>query len=130
MVIDTSAIVALLTNEPDEAAYREAIKATFDCRMSALNVYECRVVLNAKGGEALAMAFDLLLAEAGIEIRPFDADQARLAYEAYRRFGKGSGHPAGLNLGDCAAYALARSLDAQLLYKGEDFRQTDVATAV
>ena len=130
MVIDTSAIVALLTNEPDEATYREAIKESFDCRMSALNVYECRVVLNAKGGEALAMAFDLLLAEAGIEIRPFDADQARLAYEAYRRFGRGSGHPAGLNLGDCAAYALARSLDAQLLYKGEDFRQTDVATAV
>ncbi|MFQ5773578.1 MAG: type II toxin-antitoxin system VapC family toxin [Kiloniellaceae bacterium] len=130
MVIDTSAAVAILTNVPDEARYREAIKATFDLRMSALNVFECRVVLGVKGGDALAMAFDLLLAEAGVEIRPFDADQARLAYEAYRRHGRGSGHGAGLNLGDCAAYALARSLDAPLLYKGGDFAKTDVAAAV
>ena len=130
MVIDTSAIVAILTNEPDETRYRDAIKATFDCRMSALNVYECRVVLNAKGGEALTMAYDLLLAEAEIDIRPFDSVQSRLAYEAYRQYGKGSGHAAGLNLGDCAAYALARSLDSPLLYKGADFARTDIVAAV
>ena len=129
-MIDTSAVVALLTGEPDEALYREAIKSMEDGHMSAFTVFEARVVLNVKGGEDLVMAFDLLLAEAGISVHAFDADQARLAFETYRRFGKGSGHAAALNLGDCAAYTLAKSLDARLLFKDSDFAHTDIRSAV
>lgn len=130
IVVDTSAVVALLTGEADEALYRDAIKSADDCHISAFSVFESRVVLNVKGGEDLVMAFDLLLAEAGISVHAFDADQARLAFEAYQRFGKGSGHAAALNLGDCAAYTLAKSLDAPLLFKGSDFARTDVRHAV
>ena len=130
IVIDTSAVVALLTGESDEAVYREAIKSVEHCHISAFTVFESRVVLNAKGGEDLVMAFDLLLAEAGISVHAFDADQARLAFQVYQYFGKGSGHDAGLNLGDCAAYTLAKSLDAPLLFKGADFARTDVRPAV
>jgi ribonuclease VapC len=126
MVVDTPAVVAALSPEPDAARYRRAIMEATDCRMSAFNVFECRAVLGRRFGDAMLREFELLLLTAEIGIGPFDAEQAIMAGDAYRRFGRGSGHPARLNLGDCAAYALAVSLGRPLLFKGEDFSRTDV----
>jgi ribonuclease VapC len=130
MVIDTSAVVASLTGEPKAASFREALKTADDCTISALNVFECRVVLGMRHGEAMLREFELLLAKLGVRIAPFDDEQAVLAHYAYRRFGKGTGHPAQLNLGDCAAYALASSLGQPLLFKGDDFSKTDIMSAL
>jgi ribonuclease VapC len=130
MVVDTSAVVASLTAEPDADSYRAVLKGADECVMSALNVFECRVVLGARYGEAMLPSFELLIAKLPIRVVPFDADQAALAHRAYRRFGKGSGHRARLNLGDCAAYALARSLGRPLLFKGSDFSETDIPSAL
>lgn len=130
MVIDASAIVASLTDEPEAPSLRKALKAADSCAMSALNVLECRIVLGMRYGAAKLREFELLLAKLPIEIVAFDADQAVLAHQAYRRFGKGTGHKAQLNLGDCAAYALARLRACPLLYKGGDFAETDIASAM
>jgi ribonuclease VapC len=97
--------------------------------MSALNAFECRVVLHVRFGPEAAADFELFLARADIIVEPFDATQAELAFSAYRKYGKGSGHPARLNLGDCAAYALAKSKDRALLFTGDDFGHTDVESA-
>lgn len=126
MVVDTSAVVASLTGEADAGRFRAALAATPMCRMSAVNVFECRLVLGSRFGDAMLREFELLLAKLPIAIDPFDGDAAVLAYDAHRRFGKGTGHPAGLNLGDCAAYALARSRGLPLLFKGNDFARTDI----
>ena len=129
IVIDTSAMVSALAGGPEAARFQSIIKDAPAACMSAFNVFECRVVLVRRFGAGMLAEFELLLREAEIAIEPFDADQARLAFEAYRRFGKGTGHAAGLNLGDCAAYALARSRDLPLLYKGQDFAKTDLRPA-
>lgn len=130
MVIDTSAVVAALAGEPEAPLFRRTIRDGDGAIMSAFNVYECRVVLRLKFSLDMVMEFNLLMADANIEVFAFDDNQAALAYQAYGRYGKGSGHPARLNLGDCAAYALAQSLDLPLLYKGNDFAATDVRLAV
>ncbi len=130
MVIDSSAIVAAITGEPEAESFRRVIGETEGAIMSALNVLESRVVLYRRFGSAMLAEFDLLLSEAGIEVAAFDADQSRLAFEAYRRYGKGGGHGAGLNLGDCAAYALAGSHNLPLLYKCDDFAHTDVRSVL
>ena len=130
MVIDSSAMVAALAGEPEAETFRRLIRDAEGACMSAFNIFETRVVLNRRYGDGMATEFDLLLREAGVEIDPFDADQSRLAFETYRRFGKGTGHPARLNLGDCAAYALAQSKGLPLLFKGADFTETDVIPAV
>ncbi|MGQ0665378.1 MAG: type II toxin-antitoxin system VapC family toxin [Pseudomonadota bacterium] len=127
MVVDTSAIIAYLANEPVADRNRDALADASECRMSAFNVFECRVVLDRKFGDAMVREFELLLVTSGVEIVPLDADQALLAHRAHRRFGKGTGHPAQLNLGDCAAYALARSSGLPLLFTSDDFAATDVA---
>jgi ribonuclease VapC len=129
MVIDTSAVFAALTNESDAVVYRDAIKEADERFMSAVTVYETRIVLGVRG-DAQLREFELLLTRLPIEIVPFDADQSILAYAAYRRFGKGSRHPARLNLADCAAYALATHRRAALLFKGGDFAKTDVLPAL
>lgn len=126
MVIDSSAMVAAIAGEPEAARFRRLIRDTEGALMSAFNVLESRVVLYRRFGPGMLAEFDLLLREAEIVVSDFDESQARLAFEAYRRYGKGSGHGAGLNLGDCAAYALAHSLELPLLYKGEDFTKTDL----
>jgi ribonuclease VapC len=130
MVIDTSAIIASLTAEPDAPLYRAALKAAHECAMSAFNSFETRIVLLRAYDVSLVRDFDALLAKLAVRIVPFDADQVVLAHDAYRRFGKGMGHPAQLNLGDCAAYALARQLGQSLLFKGDDFSRTDIASAL
>ncbi len=128
IVVDTSAIVAMLLGEAEAGQYANLLAATPDVRLSALTDYETRVVLRPRG-RPMIERYDALLAEIGVSIVPFDEKQSRLAFDGYHRWGKGV-HPAALNLGDCAAYALAKSLDAPLLFKGDDFSKTDVRRAV
>jgi ribonuclease VapC len=130
MVVASSAIIAALTDEPEAGPIRDCLCAYGEKRMSAFNLFECRVVLNRRHGLRMVILLDDLLTEAGIAIDPFDDDQAVLAFAAYRRFGKGTGHPAGLNLGDCIAYSLATSRNLPLLYMGDDFAKTDVAAVL
>ncbi|AMJ63612.1 hypothetical protein AXW83_10880 [Bosea sp. PAMC 26642] len=127
MVIDSSAVIAILTHESDaEARLAQLVSASGRC-MSAVNALETRIVLEmGKGGDP--ERFDDLLSRWQIDIVPFDAPLSDLTFEAYRRFGKGR-HPARLNMGDCAAYALAKARGWPLLFKGEDFSQTDIERA-
>lgn len=125
MVIDSSALIAILLDEPDAGVLAAAIAADPDRYMSAFSLLETSVVLdNRKGPEAVA-ELETLLADLGVRIIALDAAQARTARDAYRRFGKGR-HPAGLNLGDCCSHALAITLGEPLLSKGNDFPRTDV----
>jgi ribonuclease VapC len=130
MVVDTSAIFAVIAREPDAERYRDALKGQVDLFMSAVTVFECRTVVHRRLSPSLLGALDDFMRKGEVQIVPFDSDHATLAFAAYRRFGKGSGHKAQLNLGDCAAYALATSLDLPLLFKGDDFGRTDVRPAL
>ena len=125
MVLDTSALLAILLNEFEAPAYRSEIEADPIRLLSAANLVETAIVIEARVGEAGGRELDLLLHKAGIEVVAVDAGQADLARHAYRQFGKGR-HLAGLNYGDCFAYALAQSTGEPLLFKGDDFRKTDV----
>ena len=127
MVIDTSAIMAVLKLEAEAVAFAEIIEGAERKLISAGTVLEAGIVVEGRsqgGGREL----DGFLAAARIEIVPFDAEQAGIAREAFRRFGKGR-HPAGLNFGDCIAYALSQHAGEPLLYKGDDFSKTDVVRA-
>jgi ribonuclease VapC len=125
MVIDSSALVAILLDEPDAEALAGAIARDPRRMVSAFSLLEASVVLdNRKGAEAVA-ELEMLLADLDVAVVELTAAQSRTAREAYRRFGKGR-HPAGLNLGDCCAYALALTLGEPLLFKGDDFPHTDV----
>lgn len=130
MVIDASAVIAFLVNEPEARRIRMTIVNVSECSMSALNVYQCRITLGRKFMESMLREFELLLLKADITIIPFDEEQAVLAHRAYEAFGKGSGHPAKLTFSDCAAYALAKSLGEPLLFKGEGFSYTDIKPAI
>lgn len=125
MVLDTSAILAVLLNEPDAAAFRRAIEADPVRLLSAATLIETAIVIEARVGDAGGRELDLLVHKAAIEVVAVDAGQADLARHAYRRFGKGR-HVAGLNYGDCFAYALSQSAGEPLLFKGDDFSKTDV----
>jgi ribonuclease VapC len=125
MVIDTSALLAILLGEPDAALYAEAISQDPKRLISAGTALEVMIVIEARKGEAAGRELDLLLHRSKIDIIPFDSEQAELARIAWRRFGK-SNHPAGLNYGDCFAYALAKISGEALLFKGQDFNQTDI----
>jgi len=125
MVIDTSAIVAVLLNEARAPGITQAIETGSPRLFSAANLLEASIVLESRKGEAGGRELDLLIYRAGIEIVPVDQDQAEIARIAWRRFGKGR-HPAALNYGDCFAYALAKSWRLPLLYLGNDFSQTDI----
>lgn len=126
MVLDTSAVIAFLCGEPEADRIEDVLDGAPELHMSAFNAFECRTVLHVRFGPRAAADFELFLFRAGVVVEPFDVEQVDLAFAAYRRFGKGTGHPARLNLGDCAAYALAGSLGLPLLFKGEDFARTDV----
>jgi ribonuclease VapC len=130
MVIDTSAVIAILRLEPEAELFLRTITARDTLLMSSVSALEAAMVL-AKGLDAsLAWApLDQFIAASRIEIVAFDQEQSRLAREAFAKFGKGR-HKAGLNLGDCTAYALARSRGMPLLFKGNGFPLTDVAAAV
>ena len=125
MVLDTSALLAVLLNEPDAEPLRRAIEADAIRLLSAANLVETAIVIEARVGEAGGRELDLLVHKAAIDVVPVDAAQADLARHAYREFGKGR-HVAGLNYGDCFAYALSQSSGEPLLFKGGDFSKTDV----
>ncbi len=125
MVIDSSALVAILVNEPEARVMAEAVAADPKRLVSTVSVLETGIVIEARYGPAGGRELDLLLHRCRMDVVPLTSEQVELAREAYRQFGKGS-HAAGLNLGDCAAYALARSTGEPLLFKGNDFSQTDL----
>jgi ribonuclease VapC len=129
MVIDTSAIIAVLLNEANAARIARAIEAGSPRLLSAANLLETSMVIESRKGEAGGRDFDLLIYRAAIEIVAVDQDQAEIARMAWRRFGKGR-HPAGLNYGDCFAHALAKTRRLPLLYQGDDFSQTDIGTVL
>ena len=128
MIIDTSALLAILQDEPERRAFTEAIAAAAVRRMSAATFLETSMVVEARHGADGVRLLDILIESAGIEVVAVDFAQARIARQAFAEFGKGR-HPAGLNYGDCFAYALARQLSEPLLSKGNDFPQTDIALA-
>jgi ribonuclease VapC len=130
VIIDTSALIAILRAEPDAADFAEAIEAATSRRMSAANFLEAAVVIDSARDPVVSRRFDELVGAAEIRIEPVTEAQARVAREAYRDFGKGSGHPAGLNFGDCFAYALAHESGEPLLFKGKDFSQTDLQSGL
>ena len=129
MIIDTSAIIAILRYEPDAAIFANAIENASRRRISAGTYVEAAAVIDGSHNPIASRRLDELIDEAGIVIEPVTVRQARIAREAYRDFGRGSGHPARLNFGDCFAYALAKDMGEALLFKGEDFSRTDVAVA-
>jgi ribonuclease VapC len=126
MIIDTSAIVAILRDEPEAMSYAEAIAGARSRRVSAVNYVEAAAVIDGSRNPIASRRFDELFRDAGLRIEPVTEAQARIAREAYRDFGKGSGHAAGLNFGDCFAYALAKAMGEPILFKGNDFRHTDL----
>jgi ribonuclease VapC len=128
VVLDTSAIVAILLDEPERREFTTRIEAAERRRLSAASFVELSMLLESRYGAEGVRALDRLLATAAVEIVAVDERQAREAREAFRRFGKGR-HPAGLNFGDCFAYALAHVLGEPLLCKGAHFAGTDVVRA-
>ncbi|MBD9375322.1 type II toxin-antitoxin system VapC family toxin [Rhizobium sp. ARZ01] len=128
MVIDTSAIVAIALNEPEAEIFETKIVDAPRRFMSAASVLELAMVIEARLGEAGSAELDLWLHKAGVEIVAVDTDQIAIARRAWRNFGKGR-HPAGLNYGDCFSYALAKTRDEPLLFKGDDFSRTDIEAA-
>ena len=129
MVIDTSALVAILTDEPDAEQLESAIDGDTTRLMSVASVLETAMVLESRFGESGTRELDLLIQRLPIEIRPVDQDQLEWARFAFHTYGKGR-HKAGLNFGDCFAYALAKITGEPLLFKGEDFKKTDIVSAL
>jgi ribonuclease VapC len=125
MVIDSSAIIAVLLNEANAAQIAEVIDSGSQRLLSAASLLEASIVIESRKGEAAGRELDLLIYRAAIEVVAVDQDQAEIARIAWRRYGKGR-HPAGLNYGDCFSYALARSRGLPLLSQGEDFSRTDI----
>ncbi|MCX6598501.1 MAG: type II toxin-antitoxin system VapC family toxin [Acidobacteria bacterium] len=125
MTIDTSAVLAILQDEPERGEFVSLLEDAPRKVMSAVSVLEAAMVLEGRYGEDAGADLDQFLLRAAVEIVPFSEDQLRVARTAFRRFGKGR-HPAGLNFGDCASFALARWSGEPLLYKGQDFTATDV----
>ncbi len=128
IVVDTSALIAILRAEPDAEVFIDALQASPRCVMAAPTQFEMLMVALGRRSEEGQAAADALLVEYQIEIIGWTHAHADLAIEAFRKFGKGR-HKAALNFGDCMAYALAKSLDAPLLYKGNDFALTDLRAA-
>ena len=128
MIVDTSAVMTILFGEGGAERYDEAIAQAPLCRMSVVNYLEAAIVLESRSGATAGHELDAFLEEAAIELAPVTPDHAQAARQAWRRFGKGN-HPAGLNLGDCFAYALAHAAGEHLLFKGKDFALTDIAAA-
>ena len=130
MIVDTSAIIAILKEEDDAALYAQTIAQADARRLSAASYLECGIVLDSQRDPIISRGLDELIQEAEFSIEPVTEHQARLARQAYADFGKGSGHRAGLNFGDCLAYALALDLREPLLWKGDDLGHTGIRSAL
>ncbi|MGA6983148.1 MAG: type II toxin-antitoxin system VapC family toxin [Candidatus Sulfotelmatobacter sp.] len=129
MIVDTSAIIAILRDEAEAPAMAEAIEQAEACRLSVVSYVEAAAVIDASRDPVASRRFDDFIREAEIVLESVTPQQATIAREAYRDFGKGH-HRAGLNFGDCFSYALARTAGEPLLFKGKDFRHTDIKSAV
>lgn len=127
MIIDSSALLAILFGEPEKDSFLKAIQDDSKPSMSVANYLESAIRIDSFKDPVLSRIFDDLVEELGIQIEPVTVEEGKIARQAFKDFGKGSGHPASLNFGDCFAYALAKSKKTQLLYKGNDFSQTDIA---
>ena len=126
IVVDSSAICAILFNEPERSAFQRVVNSADTRIISAVNAHETATVLRGKLGREIAFGFWIWLEQNGVEVAAFDETQARAAADAFDRYGKGIDSKARLNLADCAAYALAKTMNAPLLFKGDDFSETDV----
>ena len=128
MIVDTSAVLAVLFREPDAGRYEDAMAKAWPLRMSVVALLEAAMVVEGRGGPAAGHELDVLLEAAEVELVPLTLEHANAARHAWRRFGKGN-HPAALNFGDCFAYALAKVSGEPLLFKGDDFALTDIEVA-
>jgi ribonuclease VapC len=130
MIVDTSALLAILRDEPGAAEYAQAIERSSVRRISAASFLETAIVIDASGDPVASRRLDEFLQVANFIIEPVTAGQARIARAAYRDFGKGRGHPAQLNFGDCFVYALAKDSRESLLFKGLNFGRTDIRSGM
>jgi ribonuclease VapC len=130
VIVDTSAIIAILRDEPEAEAFTNAIEGARIRRVSAANYVEAAAVIDGARDPIASRRFDDFFHEASFIIDAVTSEQARIAREAYRDFGKGSRHPAQLNFGDCFAYALAKAMREPILFKGQDFSHTDLTPAL
>jgi ribonuclease VapC len=129
MILDTSALVAVLFGEPEADVYTRLIHDADRCLISAGSFLELSIVMDCQAGPEVERQCDMFFRRAGIMVEAFTVEQAHVARQAFHDFGKGR-HPAGLNFGDCLAYALAKITGEPLLFKGEDFKKTDVVSAL
>ena len=129
MIVDTSALIAILLGEAEAEAFKRLLMTTRHCRLSVVSLVEATIVIERRRGTDGRRALDELLVEAEIELMPVTAEQAESARRAWRRFGKGN-RPAGLNFGDCFAYEVAQTRGCPLLYVGTDFARTDIGSAL
>lgn len=130
MIVDSSALIAILKREAQWSALSETLDAAESSHISAASYLEASIVVDGWRNPVLSREYDELIVRFNIQIEPVTAEQARIARQAYRDFGKGSGHPAGLNFGDCFSYALAREKREPMLWKGDDFGHTDLRSAI
>jgi ribonuclease VapC len=130
MIVDSSAVIAILANEPEAAAFSDALQTARRVAMAAPTLVELYVVADRARDPRARSALDDLLRTMDPEVEAFTAEHAAIARQAHRNFGRGSGHPARLNLGDCFSYALAKATGEPLLYKGDDFGHTDIRSAL
>lgn len=128
MIVDTSALIAILLDEAEAEAFKNSLMTTRHCRLSVVSLVEATIVIERRRGADGERVLNELLVEAQIELMPVTADLAESARRAWRRFGRGN-HPAGLNFGDCFVYALAETTGEPLLFKGDDFALTDIQRA-
>jgi ribonuclease VapC len=130
IAVDTSALMAIIKNEAERALLMQVLKQADRVLISAGTVIEARVVAHRRGGKAMVETLDDLLATLSAEVIPVEEAEADIAHAAFAQYGKGGGHPAQLNFGDLFSYAIAKSRGVPLLYKGDDFVHTDIASAV
>jgi ribonuclease VapC len=130
MIIDSSALIAILRGEPEAQAFAERIEKAQPVRLSAGTLFEASIVADKFRDPKVSARFDEVLELSKAIIEPVTAEHARIARQAYRDYGKGSGHPANLNFGDCFSYALAREKRESILYKGDDFVHTDLRSSL
>jgi ribonuclease VapC len=130
VIVDSSALLAILFAEPDAARFAAALAAADTRRVSVATWLETAIRVDMASSAISSAAFDDLVREAGLVVEPVSERQAQLARAAYRSYGRGTGHPAGLNFGDCFAYALAKETGEPLLFKGSNFARTDIRSAL
>lgn len=129
MIIDSSAVIAILVREPERESFLRQIRSDRSSKISVASYVEAGIVVDSRRDPSMSRAVDRLLRTLSVTVAPFTPEQARIARQAYRDYGRGSGHPAKLNFGDCLSYALAAETGEPMLFKGNDFIHTDVVPA-